>query len=795
MLIDQCRYAEAEVIAHRHTKLFPHYGISWKILGVVLKLQGRIGESLDPMRKAAVLLSDDAGAQCNLAVTLYDMGLLEEAEACYRRALEIEPDLLEAYFYRGNILRTLDRLDEAVSSYLAALKVAPELAEAHINLGLTLKQMGRLSDAETSYRRALGYEPDFAMAHYNLGNTLSDLGRLEEAEAGYRSALKITPALVEAHNNLGLTLKNLGRLEDAEVCYRTALQIKPDYHEALNNLASLYYLQGSIDIALSTIKQSLQIKETEEAKSIFVACVKHMHFKNDDREVRATMVRALTEPWGIPVDLARACLDLLLLDPAIGKCVARANSEWPLHLSLHELFGIHGESALAADPLMVAILTSAPICNMNMERFLTMVRRALIDSVIRERVSGGDVCLDVSFFSALARQCFINEYVFSCAADESQKAVDLRDQLVEALRYNIQIPPLWPVAVAAYFPLCSLPFAARLFDREWPEAVVDVLVQQIREPEQEMRERADIPRLTGIEDEVSLLVQNQYEENPYPRWVKMPSVGKGKNVVEYFCQKYPLASFTRDSRSATVDILIAGCGTGQHSIGAAQQFQGARVLAVDLSMSSLGYAKRKTRELGLSSIEYAQADLLKLGSVGRSFDVIESCGVLHHLADPWGGWQVLLSLLRPSGFMKLGFYSEAARRNIVRIRSYIAQQGYGTTAGEIRRCRQELADLDNKEDYGNTIHSPDFFSISACRDLLFHVQEHRLTLTDIDRFLRNNHLAFLGFDIDPHIMNAYRGRFPDDRAATNLAQWQIFENENPDTFSGMYQFWIQKNGR
>ena len=70
---------------------------------------------------------------------------------------------------------------------------------------------------------------------------------------------------------------------------------------------------------------------------------------------------------------------------------------------------------------------------------------------------------------------------------------------------------------------------------------------------------------------------------------------------------------------------------------------------------------RKTRELGVSSIEYAQADLLKLGSLGKQFDVIEAGSVLHHLADPWTGWRTLLSLLRPGGFMLLGLYSNIAR--------------------------------------------------------------------------------------------------------------------------------------
>lgn len=88
----------------------------------------------------------------------------------------------------------------------------------------------------------------------------------------------------------------------------------------------------------------------------------------------------------------------------------------------------------------------------------------------------------------------------------------------------------------------------------------------------------------------------------------------------------------------------------------------------------------------------------------------------------------------------------------------------------------------------------DMFSISACRDLLFHVQEKRLTLTEIEAFLRDNDLTFIGFEIASDVLHAYRSRFPDDRAATDLARWQVFETENPDTFVGMYQFWIQKKG-
>ena len=83
--------------------------------------------------------------------------------------------------------------------------------------------------------------------------------------------------------------------------------------------------------------------------------------------------------------------------------------------------------------------------------------------------------------------------------------------------------------------------------------------------------------------------------------------------------------------------------------------------------------------------------------------------------------------------------------------------------------------------------------VGACRDLLFHVQEHRMNLHTLNRFLKDHDLTFLGFEIDSSVIQAYQKRFSNDMSATNLEQWHIYEEENPDTFIGMYQFWIQKH--
>jgi 2-polyprenyl-3-methyl-5-hydroxy-6-metoxy-1,4-benzoquinol methylase len=314
--------------------------------------------------------------------------------------------------------------------------------------------------------------------------------------------------------------------------------------------------------------------------------------------------------------------------------------------------------------------------------------------------------------------------------------------------------------------------------------------QQQREPLRERELRATIPMLTVIEDAVSQKVRAQYEEMPYPRRVTAAPVTAERSIEWYLRNKFPLAPLRDLPKHERLDVLIAGCGTGQQSIETARRFPGARVLAVDLSLSSLSYAKRKTDELGLTNVDYAQADLLQLGTAleGRRFDVIEASGVLHHLADPAAGWRVLLTLLRPHGLMLVGLYSALARADIRAAREFIAARGYGRTADDIRRCRQDLRAAPDGSPLKNVMSFSDFYTISECRDLIFHEQEHQLSIPEINSFLRDHALTFLGFVNPPA---GYRTRFPDDPAMTDLDRWHVFETENPLAFVGMYQFWVQ----
>jgi SAM-dependent methyltransferase len=539
------------------------------------------------------------------------------------------------------------------------------------------------------------------------------------------------------------------KLNDAARVYKRLLLLKPDHAQASNNLGLVLLAQGKLAEASARFAQAL-----------------------------ALMPQLFEQFNGV-------CETLAAVLPPIGEAMRRAIAAWPNQLTADQLLGGAGLTAICEDPMLLCMLQSVPARKTGLELVLTSLRAALL-------VDAGNAPDDsvLAFCCELAKQCFINEYVFATIPDEDAQVERLKATLGDAISSGVAIAAMQIAALAMYLPLHALPGADALLARSWPPALDEVLNEQLREPRQELALRSTIARLTTIDDDVSLRVQQQYEENPYPRWVRVAGYVESVAIDQYLREMFPTAPFTALGKTADLDYLVAGCGTGWHVTGIAQKYLGARVLAVDLSISSLCYAKRNTPPPLGERIEYAQADILKLPSIGRSFDVIDASGVLHHMADPFAGWRALLALLRPGGIMHLGLYSELGRRDLVAARAFIAQRGYASAPADIRRCRQDLL----KTPLGSVARFADFFSTSECRDLLFHVQEIQLTIPAIRDFIAANALRFIGFEFDPPALQHYRNLFAANGwSMTDLDKWHAFETQYPNTFSGMYQIWVQKS--
>lgn len=651
---------------------------------------------------------------------------------------------------------------------------------------LAFHQAGRLRDAEAGYREVLALNARHAGALCYLGLLAHQSGHSDAAVDLLKKAISSDGQNPELHYNLACIFSDCGRDDNAILQYRKAVDLKPDYPDALNNLSALLLLRGQTSEALIKVVQGLKAEPTKSLKSTFVMIAQSLDLSivQPDADFAVFLAQALTEPWCRPRDISGIACEILFRDPVFARCFERAGQDRPPHLG--ELFSADELVLLSQNALLQAMLSSAPVTSLVAERALTAVRHALL--VDLEAVSNYLSDQKLALACAIAQQCFINEYVFEVSDAEQEQIAGLSDAVSAALERDEPIAPLKIAVLASYLPLHSVAGAQRLAVSDMAEPLRAVVTQQISDNAVEKAIRPDVGILTVIDNIVSGKVREQYEQNPYPRWTKVVAEAHVMPVDRYIASRFPGVPY-KNIASEPLDILIAGCGTGMHAIQRARQFSKANVLAIDLSLSSLSYAIRKTRELGLTNIRYAQADILALDDA-QTFHLIDSSGVLHHLDNPLAGWRKLLKLLRPGGLMHIGLYSKLARAGVNVARAQLAKGNQSGAAAEIRRLRKQIWGLPDAKPLKQVAQFSDFYSISECRDLLFHVQEHQFSIPEIAAFLAENDLRFIGFETLAR--KAYLAKFPDDPTAVNLANWNAFENENPKTFSGMYQFWIQR---
>tara|TARA_B110001452_G_scaffold227786_1_gene202857 strand:- start:773 stop:2767 length:1995 start_codon:yes stop_codon:yes gene_type:complete len=612
-------------------------------------------------------------------------------------------------------------------------------------LGAILKQKGRISESLIVCQKSVQLDPKDAKAHNNLAIILLEQSRLEEAETSLRQAIKLKPDLAEAHNNLGVILQKYRKFTEACSAYIQAINLNPDFTDAYENLGLV---------------------------------IKKVRFNSSNVKLYPLFIRLLsTGNFARPIDLAPSTLSLLKHDPLIKNLLLEKN----FATSLKEANSIIG--SLDKLTLLHHLMRVCSLPDLQFEGFFVNMRSLLLTNLDNIEASPELIY----FLSTLSLHCFTNEYVYFEKDEETELIKNLEAEIMQTIEKSEQPETKRILCLASYRPLHQYNWCQKL---EVLDHLEEVKLRLIEEPYAERAIAAEIPMLGEISDDVSCKVRLQYEENPYPRWVKTLKTTKAKSISE-ICAEANLHLYSESIKKIIAPtILIAGCGTGQHSIITASRFFDCKVTAVDLSLASLAYAKRKTAELGITNLEYLQADILKLDQLDQEFDIIESVGVLHHMKEPMAGWRVLTDLLKPGGLIKIGLYSELARHPIVEVRKEITLQKVGTSDVDIREFRRSLAESNDKNHLLLTKWG-DFFSLSMLRDLILHVQEHRFTLLQIKNCLDELGLKFCGFDNKDIILN-FRELHGEEADIYDLALWHQYEKSNPRAFTRMYQFWCQK---
>jgi Tfp pilus assembly protein PilF/SAM-dependent methyltransferase len=729
-----------------------------------------------------------------LGVLAHQVGQHVQAVDIINQAIQLDASDPLAHNNLGNAYRALGRHDEALASFKKALSIKPDFYQVENNVGETCRTLGRFEEALASFQKVLSIDPRYAETHNNMGLVMLAQGKHDDAVACFDKALSIKPGYAKAQSNLGNVYRAMGKLADAQACYDKALMLNPDLPEALAAMGGLLKEQGNLKTALLCAQKVLQVQPSEAAYwSLYADIIKSLSVEALDLIDRPTLLQAFKKENIDPQKLEPIAVALLCNETYTRQLLGIANEAAGAASQIEKEL-LNGQLKTFIDnPLLIAVLEETVVTYYPLEKLLIAIRQALLACAIHEKNLADGKPLQ-RFTSALALQCFANEFVYAVTEEESQWQSSLQTQIAASTGKG-EIPSAYALMLlATYQPLYRLDFAEKIQALNWSDADIQAVIQrQLIEPSEEQKIKATIPGLTTIANTTSQAVRRQYEENPYPQWRRRGAIGQGQPVHVALQQRFPHQAFAAQSPQRP-EILIAGCGTGSDAVQVVQSFKDAKILAVDMSLTSLAYAKRATQAFGIDNIEFQQADILELDSLDRQFDIIVSSGVLHHMRDPLAGWRNLAGLLRPNGYMNIGLYSRRARHEVTRVRQLIQEKGYPSTLEGIRRFRLDVMSEQAPIDIGSLALTPDFYSTSACRDLVFHVEEHLFSPLEIQAHLNQLGLQFLGFEFsNSYARNLYLARFPDNAACDSLENWEIIETEKPGIFAGMYQFWLKKH--
>jgi len=782
------RFTEAESAYEGFLGRVPGSAEGWNGFGILAVQSGRAEEACRRFARGVSLAPENVEILTNLGSAYEAVGELEPARAAYRRALALEPDDSTTLFNLGVVSLALGEPEAAVWALQRAAERSPRDAEIRLNLSRAHAKLGNAAGARAEVDRARelvagdtrsGDDVPRAAIFAQQGELEQQAGRYEQALAHYEAARNAGSTSPGVLGNLGLVNEALGRPERAEQCYRRALRMKPGWYDAELYLARLLDRLGRNEEAFRHGRRALGSRpDSPVANALLVRLSRRTYPTRWDPEFFGWLRRWWGGGGAETEDLARAS--------------ARQIAAHPIDIAARLAGGRSGAELRDGGPLrpvLLPFLEQGLNTDAELEQILIRWRRHLLDSL------EGGALLDgrtTDLLLAFAQQAFNNEYVWPVSSREDSLVARRLQALESSSSLRCSPSDLRSLLVAVLYadPGRHSGLARRLrAARDLGPAYERYARRTLDEPERERHLAEGVRRLGPVLDEVSGAVRAQYESNPYPRWMMSPGTAPVP-LRDYLARQFPGQDFERLARPFRA--LVAGCGTGQEPLRLARSCPGSRVVALDLSLTSLGYGLRLQSESHVENVEFVHGDILDLGDLGDAgtFDVIISNGVLHHMADPVAGWRALRRVLAPQGLMKIGLYSRAARAVVGRLRSRIEEERIACTPSGIRSLRARLMS-GRMPDYAALLASEDLYSMSGCRDLLFHVCEHHFTLPEIAGIVARLRLDLVGFELPAGRCAGEPGDGAPEAGAAGFGRWHAEEQREPGLFAGMYQFWLR----
>ena len=418
--------------------------------GEILAGEGLIEEALSRFEQALAAAPENPEVIEAVGRALLNLDRLEEAEASFLDALELDPEWVAPRMGLALVALRRDEPFKIVHHLERAMEADPEYPDAYVELGRYYGSMAEPALAKATFERWTARHPEDADMLINAGltafdaadyaqalefferavevasgeeqkngartfraNTLDMLGRYEEAVEAYEEVIAGTPEWWEAHANLGICHARNGRPERAEAAFRRGLEDCPGSPEIRDELAA-HLLAERKDL-----QEALRL--SEEAVALGRDEIRHLHTLG---EVRLSL--------GDESGATEAYQAMLALDPENPEA----------HLELGLLHEVRGE-VREAEEHFVESLKSDPANPRTLYSYASLYYGA-DDLETAEELLVRAVAADASYSPALSALASVRARRgdFGDALDYIEKAVDAGESDAEHFKSALEFAPL-----------------------------------------------------------------------------------------------------------------------------------------------------------------------------------------------------------------------------------------------------------------------------------------------------------------------------------------------------------------
>jgi len=707
-----------------------------------------------------------------VALSYFD---LQQYDHCLKLITKIEknkPDFLRINDLKGNALTKLSLFEEAIQTYKTYLQASKNKYKIYNKIANVYYFNNNHQIAVKYYLKSIKAVSKNIEAYTNLGKIFIELKKPDLAIYNINKAIAINPNYAPAYNNLGLALIDKEENNQAIKSFLKAIECDDNYTDSYVNLASTLFQKGNFKDTIALFKQAFYKNHlgANHLKTLALSYSKTILNDYDEHDTELILKILKYKNLIHPAQISNTIFSMFL-NYINKKQRETDNNELELlqNLSNHNLFMYFFRMSVTA--------------NLEIEKIFTRLRKFILTNNLYDT----GINNIENFQVTLAIQNYLNGFIHHESKEEKVLIKNLEKEIALEINNNIfNVNKI--LCLGSYRSLQKYPLLGQKTNFTSLKQVTDI---HIKNNNIEAEEIKKINYLTNVTDDVSMLVKRQYEENPYPVWEVTYLYESKYSIYDYFVKNNLKTDKINMLNSENNDVLIAGSGTGQHAIQSSSRFKNSNVLAIDLSSRSTAYAIRKANELGVNNIKFMIADILDLKKLNKSFTIIESCGVLHHLENPLDGWSELVKKLKPNGLMRIGLYSKLGRRDVKKARDIIKKNKLSPNKNNMLNFRQEILEND-KFNLKKLTNFPDFYSMNEYRDLIFHFKEHHFDLIEINEMINHLGLTFMGFELkDNYIKKSFEDKFPNPDDYYSLKLWNEYERENPDTFRNMYDFWVR----